>query len=243
MKDNFSTQSSQYAKFRPTYPKELYTFILNNVSATSLAWDCATGNGQVAIELAKSFDQVYASDISTKQLANAPKRPNIVYSVEPAEQTSFSSASFDLITVAQAIHWFKFDDFFKEVKRVLRPNGLFLAVGYGLMELNAEIDSVILRLYNDILGSYWDEERKHIENEYESIQFPFSLIETPKLAITTTWNFEQLIGYLETWSSLQHYLKANNENPIDLIVDDLKKAWGKEETKTVNFPLIIKAGR
>lgn len=243
LKDNFSTQSAQYAKFRPTYPKEFYDFILSNVTSRGLAWDCATGNGQVAVELAKFFDQVYASDISSKQLANAPKRDNIIYLEEPAEKTSFEAQIFDLVTVAQAIHWFKFDEFFKEVKRVLRPNGLFLAVGYGLMQINTAIDAVVLRLYGDILDKYWDEERRHIENNYASIPFPFDAIDTPALSISTTWNFNQLIGYLETWSSLQHYLKANNQNPINLVMSDLKKAWGSDEVKTVNFPLIIKAGR
>jgi SAM-dependent methyltransferase len=243
LKDNFSTQAVQYVQFRPTYPKTLYDFILNNVAQKTLAWDCATGNGQVAVELSLFFDQVYASDISAKQLANAPQKENIIYLEEPAEKTSFKDDSFDLITVAQGIHWFNFEEFFKEVKRVLRPNGLFLAVGYGLMSVSPAIDKVIFKLYSDILGKYWDEERKHIDNNYNSIPFPFSPIESPSLFITTRWDFAQLVGYLETWSSLQHYLKAHHKNPIDLIIGDLKKAWGSEEEKNIDFPLIIKAGR
>jgi ubiquinone/menaquinone biosynthesis C-methylase UbiE len=243
MKDNFSTQASQYAKFRPTYPQSLYDFISANTTDTELAWDCATGNGQVAVELAKTFDKVIATDISAKQLANAVQKENIEYQVGSAESTSFPDQSLDLITVGQALHWFKFDEFFAEVKRILKPQGLFVAIGYGLMKIDAQLDPVIFHLYKGILGSYWDEERKHVDEAYQTISFPFHQIQAPNLAIETKWNFDQLMGYLETWSSLQHYIKANGENPLALIKDDLKKAWGADEIKAIKFPLIIKAGR
>ena len=118
MKDNFSRQSDIYAKYRPAYPQQLYDFIFQHVAGKQAAWDCATGNGQAAKELAKVFDKVYATDISQKQIENAVQQPNIFYSVQPAEQTNFPNNSFDLITVAQALHWFRFDDFYAEVKRV-----------------------------------------------------------------------------------------------------------------------------
>lgn len=242
MKDNFSTQAAQYAKFRPTYPQECYDFIFEHLNNREIAWDCATGNGQVANVLASTFKQVYATDISAKQLANAPQQKNIIYKVEQAEKTDFADDMFDLIVVAQAIHWFKFDVFFEEAKRVLKPNGLFVAIGYGLMKITPAIDKVIYQLYEDILGSYWDVERKHIEQNYQSIPFPFQEIESPSLEILTQWNFQQLIGYLETWSSLQHYLKTNGQNPLDLVIDNLKKAWGNQEILAVHFPLLIKAG-
>lgn len=243
MKDNFSTQAKQYAQFRPTYPAALYDFLYAQTPNKKLAWDCATGNGQVALALAQVFEQVYATDISAKQIEHAAKAINITYSIAPAEHTSFGNQTFDLITVAQAIHWFNFDHFFAEVKRTLKPDGFFAAIGYGLMTIDSELDEVIFKLYETILGEYWDPERKHIEQNYDTISFPFQPIAAPNLTITTKWDFNQLIGYLETWSALQHYLKANGSNPIKLVNDELKKAWGTDEFKTVNFPLIIKAGR
>lgn len=243
MKDNFSTQAAQYAQFRPTYPADLYDFIKANLNGKSLAWDCATGNGQIAIALAKFVDQVVATDISAKQLANASQRQNISYQLEPAEATSFDSQSLDLITVGQAIHWFKFEAFFAEVKRVLKPDGLFVAVGYGLMKINTSIDPIIDKFYNGIVGVYWDDERRHIEQQYQTIQFPLTEIAAPTLEIVTSWNLPQLLGYLETWSAVQHYIKANETNPLDLIADELKIAWDGASTYDVHFPLIIRAGR
>lgn len=243
MKDNFSVQSSKYAKFRPTYPKELYDFLMSVVHQKNTAWDCATGNGQVAVELAKFFDNVYATDISSKQLSEAPQRTNIHYQEGRAEHTSFENEKFDLITVGQAIHWFEFDNFFLEVKRVLKPDGIFAAFGYGLMKISKEIDALVYQLYEDILGSYWDVERKHIEDGYIKIPFPFQKISSPAFSISTSWSFNQLIGYLETWSSLQHYIKATGNNPIEFVFHDLEKAWGDEQTKTIHFPIILKVFR
>jgi len=243
MKDNFSTQADQYAQFRPSYPAALFEFILENVNEKNTAWDCATGNGQIAVELAKSFHQVYATDISAKQLENAPKASNIIYKIEQAEHTEFGAHLFDLITVAQAIHWFKFDDFFAEVKRILKPEGLFIAIGYGLLQISPELDQIISRLYQEILGKYWDEERRHIENSYQTIPFPFAEIKCPTLEISTEWKLEQLIGYLKTWSSTQHYIQTHQKDPINLVINDLKEAWGNEQFKEINFPLILRAGR
>ncbi len=47
MKDNFSKQAGLYAKYRPTYPRELYVFILNNTTHTRTAWDCGTATGRL----------------------------------------------------------------------------------------------------------------------------------------------------------------------------------------------------
>ena len=153
MKDNFSTQASIYAKYRPTYPDSLFEFILSHVNTRTAAWDCATGNGQTAKELAKYFEKVYATDISQKQLDQAEKAPNIIYSNQPSEKTNFPSATFDLVTVSQALHWFQFDLFYKEVRRVCKKGG-WIAVWMYDRRLSPEIDTLISEeLYKNVLGN------------------------------------------------------------------------------------------
>jgi SAM-dependent methyltransferase len=243
MKDNFSTQSAEYAIYRPTYPKELYDYLFALVKNNNAAWDCATGNGQVARMLAQHFERVYATDISEKQLSQALKVPNIFYRVEPAEQVSAVAHSFDLITVAQAIHWFNFEAFYAEVKRTLKPEGLFAVIGYGLMGIDKKVDQAVFKQYEDILGKYWDPERRYIEEGYKTIPFPFEEIIAPHFQIKTSWNFKQLIGYLNTWSSLQHYKKANDRNPLEYMYTELKEAWGSDAVKDVHFPILLRIGR
>jgi len=110
MKDNFSKVSQRYAQFRPQYPKEIFDYLSSIVTNHDVAWDAATGNGQVARGLSSNFKMVEATDISEKQIQHAFQADNIHYSVEPAEHTSFPNDKFDLITIGQAIHWFHFDE-------------------------------------------------------------------------------------------------------------------------------------
>ncbi len=243
MKDNFSSVASGYAIFRPTYPEALYRYLFTLVNQYNAAWDCATGNGQVARVLAGHFKEVYATDISENQLSKAPKIKNVTYRLEQAEKSAANSHSFDLVTVSQAIHWFDFDAFYAEVKRTLKPEGVFAVLGYGNIQIDAALDKVIYELYEGILGKYWDDERRYIEEAYQTIPFPFKEEETPEFKINTPWSFEQLTGYMSTWSSVQHYKKANNQDPLQLVAGELAQAWGNEKEKTVNFPVLLRVGK
>ena len=242
MKDNFSKDSHLYAKYRPTYPSALFTYIISLLETKDQAWDCATGNGQVATQLAKEFQIVEATDISTSQVEQAPKLANIDYSIQPAEQTKFEKDQFDLITVAQAIHWFDFEKFYAEVNRTLKPDGILAVIGYGLLSISPELDLIIHHFYNDIIGAYWDEERKYIEENYETIPFSFEEIKTPKFEITYEWTAEDLLNYLNTWSAVKHYEKEKNESPLLLIQQQLKEVWGAKKRK-VTFPVLLRVGK
>lgn len=242
MKDNFSKQALDYSKFRPQYPQEMIDYIVSFVENKTIALDVATGNGQVAHKLSSYFEKVYATDISQKQLDNAVQVHNIIYIKESAEKTSFREHNFDLITVAQAIHWFDFDAFYKEIYRILKPEGIFAVLGYGLFFTNPESDKILNHFYYNIVGPYWDAERKYLDENYETIPFPFEEIPTQKFENQFLWPFDALIGYLNTWSSVQHYISKNNQNPIDLIYENLKISWQKNDQK-VTFPLLLRIGK
>ncbi|EJL64641.1 class I SAM-dependent methyltransferase [Flavobacterium sp. CF136] len=242
MKDNFSKQAVDYSKFRPQYPQEMIEYIISFVNNKSTALDIATGNGQVAHKLSAYFKKVYATDISQKQLDNAIQAENVIYSKEPAENTSFENQKFDLIVVAQAVHWFDFEVFYKEIYRILKPDGIFAVLGYGLFFTNTDSDKILQHFYYNIIGPYWDAERRYLDENYETIPFPFEEIPTKKFENQFTWTFETLIGYLQTWSSVQHYISKNKQNPIDLIYNDLKVSWEKNDQK-VTFPLLLRIGK
>ncbi len=74
MKDSFSGHSAQYAQYRPHYPEAFYSFLVQLIPERNHAWDCGTGNGQVAVALSSYFKKVVATDISANQLAQAPKQ-------------------------------------------------------------------------------------------------------------------------------------------------------------------------
>jgi ubiquinone/menaquinone biosynthesis C-methylase UbiE len=242
MKDNFSKQASIYAKYRPTYPPELFKFIVSHVEEKSSAWDCATGNGQTAKELAKHFKKVYATDISRKQLDNSEQVSNIIYSLQPAEKTNFEDNKFDLITVSQALHWFQFDKFYAEVKRVAKPGSRIAVWMYGLLTISPEIDKLISEYHFKTLGKYWDKERQYVDDNYMSIPFPFEEISCPIFQIQYEWTIEELEGYLNTWSAVQKFVSVNDYSPVDELVQKIKPCWINQKMNII-FPLHLRVGR
>jgi ubiquinone/menaquinone biosynthesis C-methylase UbiE len=241
MKDLFSQHSKEYAAFRPTYSKTLYDFIFRHVKNFDTAWDCATGNGQATNDLALRFKKVLATDLSEKQIQNAVQKSNIEYSVCKAEHTPFADNSFDLITVAQAIHWLNFDLFYKEVKRVAKPNSLLAVWGYSLLSINPVIDPLINQFYSDVIGSYWDKERKFIDEKYQTILFPFEEIKSPSFEMHFEWTLAELAGYINTWSAVQKFIQLNQSNPVNELINSIQPHW-KSERKLVTFPLFSRLG-
>ena len=241
MKDLFSSHSQEYSRYRPTYPPELFNFLRKLCAARERAWDCGTGNGQVAGELATFFEQIYATDISINQLSQAVQKPNIHYTKQSAEKTNFPDDQFDLVTVGQAVHWFDFDLFYNEVKRVLKKDAVIAIFGYALFKSNPETDQIIQHFYDNIIGPYWQPERRYLEERYQTIPFPFEEIEAPEFEMKQQWSFERLIGYLNTWSAVKAYENEKKENPVELVKERLQASFG--EVGEVNFPVLLRVGR
>lgn len=242
MKDNFSSQSDLYAKYRPHYPKEFFEYLESVVKNKDIAWDCGTGNGQVAKELSKIFSKVYATDISASQLNQTIQAENIEYSLQPAEKTNFVENRFDCITIAQAIHWFDFDLFYKEVMRTAKKNALIAAIGYGRIQISEDLDRIIDDFYFNVIGNFWDKEREYIDEHYKTIPFPFKEIKTPEFRIEYNWNEEQLIGYLNTWSAVKHFTKQNGRNPVIEFQSLMKPFFENQKERKVSFQLLLRMG-
>jgi ubiquinone/menaquinone biosynthesis C-methylase UbiE len=242
VKDRFSNHASQYAAFRPSYPKELYDFLMINVKKRSSAWDVGCGNGQVAKDLATHFEKVFATDISSKQIENAVQVPNIFYSICPADKSPFPDSSFDLITVAQALHWFTIPEFFTEAERVSKPGGLIAVWGYGLLKIDSSIDPIVADFYTNVIGPYWDAERKLVDQHYQTIPFPFQEFKAPTFQFSFSWSLEEFRGYLTTWSSVQKYLQQHATNPVDDVIEKIKPVWGVDR-RVVSFPLFLRIGK
>jgi ubiquinone/menaquinone biosynthesis C-methylase UbiE len=241
-KDLFGTQATDYAQYRPRYPKALFEYLASLTKEHELAWDCGTGNGQAAVELARFYKSVRATDPSEKQLANAEKNSRITYWQAPAEKSPLGDHSADLVTVAQAFHWFQHEQFFHEVKRVLKPGGAVAVWGYNLCQISPEIDELVQELYEDILGPYWEPQRKLLEEEYRNCLFPIQEIKSPHLEMNAQWSVEHLIGYLGTWSSLQTFIKKNGTNPLEAMAPKIIKTWGVNQPRLIQWDLALRVG-
>ncbi len=243
-KDLFSKHAKQYTQYRPRYPRELFEFLATLPGRRESAWDCGTGNGQAAVDLAEFFGEVIATDPSAEQIAHAQRNAKVNYLVCSAEECPLAGGSVDLVTVAQALHWFDRDQFFRQVRRVGGAGSVLAVWSYGLAHVTSAVDRVVWHLYSDLLGPYWPPERKRIEERYDTILFPFDELPTPRIAMTAQWNLPDLIGYLGTWSSVQRFIDSRGTNPIQEVQAELAKAWGVADAfHEVSWPLYLRVGR
>lgn len=243
-KDHFSGHAGTYQQARPTYPADLIAWLAAQIPAHECAWDAGCGNGQASVALAASFARVVATDPSANQIAHAEARPNIDYRVEPAEECTLADASADLVTVAQALHWFDHARFYPEVRRVLKPGGLLAAWTYVDCRVNDAIDAVKNRLYIDLTGPYWTPERAHVDSGYRTLPFPFAEVAAPGFAMSANWTLAQFLAYLRSWSGTQRYLMARGEDPVSLVEIDLRAAWGAPSAqRSVYWDFYLRCGR
>lgn len=240
--DHFSGHADAYARYRPDYPAALFAWLAEAAPFPERAWDCATGNGQAALALAEHFSEVVATDASERQVRSAFPHPRVRYRVAPAERSGLADASVDLITVAQALHWFDIPAFYAEADRVLRPGGVLAVWAYRLFEESPEIDRVVWKLYGEIVGPYWPADRRMIDDGYAGVELPFERLDPPPFWMEKRWTLDDVLGYLRTWSATRRYLEANGHDPVALVADELAAAWGPGE-RTVRWPLILKAAR
>jgi len=241
---HFNQQSDKYLSYRPGYPEPLFDYLASLVDEEVYVWDCGTGNGQAAFALARRFQRVLATDINFLPLVLASQRENLHYLCCAAEKSPILAESMGLVTIAQALHWFNFDDFYQEVRRVTKPMSTIAAWCYALVTINAHLDPIINKLYTDILGDqYWPKERRYIDEHYQTIPFPFKKLAVPQFTIEKKLDFASFVGYLSTWSAVKEYQQRRHKNPIDIIFNDLQAAWGNPKSEHVmRWPVHLLVG-
>ena len=242
--DHFSGHAAAYARARPSYPPELFAWLARQCAGRELAWDYGTGNGQAARALATHFARVHASDLSAEQVAQATPDPRITYLAAPAESSGLPDACCDLVTVAQALHWFAGDAFYAEARRALKPGGIFAAWTYTLLQGEPELNALVEDFYRNTIGPWWPPERRWVDLGYREMPFPFEEIPAPAFEIRLEWTLEDLLAYLRTWSATQRYIKERGDDPCVELGTRLRTVWpDPQAVKPIVWPIALRCGR
>ena len=242
-RDHFAFAASSYASFRPRYPKALFAWVASETRGHERAWDCGTGSGQAAVGLAAHYGAVIATDPSLAQLSSAERFGGVDYVAMSAEASALRAASADLVTVAQALHWFDRARFFAEVDRVLRPGGVLAVWSYGLLTIEPAIDARLRHFYSNTLGAYWPSERALVDTGYAGVALPYPELATPPVAMEASWTMVEVLGFLSTWSAVGRYRMVQQADPLHALSNDLAAVWGTTERHRVRWPLTLRAAR
>ncbi|MEM7806141.1 MAG: class I SAM-dependent methyltransferase [Pseudomonadota bacterium] len=241
-KDHFSGHAVDYARFRPLYPPSLFAWLASQAPARRLAVDCGTGNGQAANALAAHFERVVATDASAPQVAQAQGPDNVSYRVAPAEAEVVAAGTADLVTVAQALHWFDVEAFYSTAARALAPGGLLAVWTYELMTVSAAVDAAVLSFYRGAIDGYWPPERDHVENGYRDIVPAWPRVAAPRFEVRANWRADDALDYLASWSAVRRCRRATGQDPVGAFANTLRTAWGPQR-RSVRWPLVLHSFR
>lgn len=242
--DHFSDRAAGYARYRPGYPKKMVDYLAGLAPDRELAWDAGCGSGQLSVCLAERFGRVRATDASAAQLARAAPDPRVEYVRALAPDSGLPDDSVALITAAQAAHWFDLDAWYAEVRRVARPGGVIALLSYGMASWDSAAHEVLERFHAEVLATRWPPERRHVEEGYRSLPFPFAEVEAPDFVMEARWTAEELLGYLETWSTMRNLERDEGRGRIEAFRREFAAAWGPTDLpRLVRWPLALRVGR
>lgn len=208
-----------------------------------MAWDCATGNGQAARDLARYFRRVIATDASAEQIAHAQRVPNVEYRVAPAEVSGLVDQSIDVVTVAQALHWLDFDRFYDEVRRVTVAGGLIGVWSYGACHAGSDVEPWLREFEVETVGPYWNPGRRWVDEGYRTIPFPFEELPVPPFELRVRWSPSQLREYIGSWSAVAGYRRERGVDPVAPLMDRIENLWPSGRVREVVWPLSVRVGR
>ncbi len=183
-------------------------------------------------------------DPSADQLAHATKHAHVDYIQSPAEKLPLPDNQADLVTAAQAAHWFDLPKFYSEAKRISHADAHIALVSYGVMQFDRDIEARFQKFYWQDIAPYWPPERRLVDEGYKTIDFPFQEINAPKISIRKTWNLEETLGYISTWSAVRKLREEGKTEILLTFSEELTRLWGSpERTREVSWPVNMRVGK
>ena len=158
----FSSRVDNYVRYRPGYPPEVFELLQREcgLAPDSVIADIASGTGIFTRMLAENGNRVFGVE-PNDEMRRAGERLLESYSgftsiAGTAESTTLANHSVDIVTAAQAAHWFDREKARREFVRILKPGGWLV-----LLWNERRTDSTpFLREYEHLLLAYGTDYRE-----------------------------------------------------------------------------------
>ena len=130
--EKFTGKAQAYANARPGYPNEAMEYIKTFAPAGTVSADIGAGTGKFTELLARNGYEIYAvepnADMREQLSVTLASYPNTKIVDGTAEATTLPDNNIDVITCAQALHWFDPDVFRAECRRIGKSDVLVIAI-------------------------------------------------------------------------------------------------------------------
>lgn len=229
--ERFTNKSEHYSKFRPSYPKEVISYLKKkktlNLKSSDIIADVGSGTGIFTELLLNNGNLVYGvepnKEMRKKAEDNLEAYPNFKSIAGTAENTTLKDRSINLITVAQAFHWFDIEDVRKEFQRIIEENG-----GILLIWNHRRTDSLFSKDYETLLTKYCPNYGivHHREADRDIEEFFHS--ESFKIHQMTNYQEFDLRGLLGRLFSSSYTPKEGEDN-YQLLISEMEKLFKKHQ--------------
>lgn len=212
--ERFSDRADDYARYRPSYPPDLLGFLRDKgmLQSSSVVADVGSGTGLLARLFVEGGQEVYAIE-PNRDMRNAGEhalkgQANFHSVAGRAEDTMLPSGSVDMITAAQAFHWFDRCQARNEFGRILRPPGWVV-----LIWNERETSSPFLRDYEELLRAHAHEylalSERHINDQHIGEFFAPASFEMVTFGNAQRFDFKGLRGRLlsSSYTPMEHELE------------------------------------
>lgn len=174
----FSSKAGDYLAARPDYPSDLLQHLRDRLPAPSASSDespahvvdLGAGSGQLTAGLLNLGLRVTAVEPSDDMRALAEQRlgsrPGFAASAGTAEATGLPQGCADLITAAQAFHWFDIEAARHECLRLLRP-GAEVALIWNDRLASDPTQQALDALFDEFGGARRQAQKQHMKREGE----------------------------------------------------------------------------
>lgn len=222
---SFLNAGEDYERFRPGFPDAAADAIVPHRVRSAL--DLGAGTGKFTERLVERADHVVAVEPSEPMLAVLrAKLPSVEAILGSAERLPVGDGAVDVVTVAQAFHWFDREPACAEIRRVLVPGGVL-----GLLWNRADP------------GCTWDRACSRVAHPWLSDEMPVSSSAQDELTgfvaqrhIEVPWR-ERITraNYISRWRTVSSFLAASEPErarmvaEVERILDSDPATRGRDE--------------